>query len=82
MECLCASLTPPYTADNPLSKSAQNVINRYRLHSEGYPLSPWCEGRLRPNDYRQALLRSLSLPPYNCRVLSTVHFVQDSGMNY
>ncbi|KAJ6069163.1 hypothetical protein N7499_011050 [Penicillium canescens] len=48
-------LTPPPTVEKPLSKSTQNVVNRFRLHREGYRPGPWWEGRVRPNDYTQVL---------------------------
>lgn len=48
-------LTPPLTAERPLSKGAQNVVNRFRLHREGYRPNPWWERPLKPKDYHQVL---------------------------
>lgn len=48
-------LTPPLTAEKPLSRSAQSVVNCLRLHRASHRPRPWWESRLRPDDYTQVL---------------------------
>ncbi|KAJ6033758.1 hypothetical protein N7444_011529 [Penicillium canescens] len=48
-------LTPPPTAEKPLSRSAQSVVNCLRLHRANHRPRSWWEGRLRPDDYTQVL---------------------------
>lgn len=48
-------LTPPPTAEKPLSKSAQSVVTCLRLYRAGHRSRFWWEGRLRPDDYTEVL---------------------------
>lgn len=48
-------LTPPPTAEKPLSTEAQRVVNQLRLHRANCQLSPWWQIRLRPHIYKQVL---------------------------
>lgn len=48
-------LTPPPTVQKPLSRSAQSVINHFRLHRASHRPRFWWEGRLKPDDYTQIL---------------------------
>ncbi|KAJ6160271.1 hypothetical protein N7470_004879 [Penicillium chermesinum] len=48
-------LTPPPTAEKPLSRSARSVVDYLRLHRAGHWSRAWWERRLRPNDYMQVL---------------------------
>jgi hypothetical protein len=48
-------LTPPPTAEKPLSRSAQSVVNYLRLHRSSHRPRFWWEGRLKPEDYSQVL---------------------------
>ncbi|KAJ5285974.1 hypothetical protein N7524_001280 [Penicillium chrysogenum] len=48
-------LTPPPTAETPLSTDAQRVVKQLRLHRANRQLSPWWEIRLRPHTYKEVL---------------------------
>ncbi|KAF3006198.1 hypothetical protein E8E15_001556 [Penicillium rubens] len=48
-------LTPPYTAEKSLSRSAQSVVNYFRLHRASHRRTFWWEARLKPDDYTQVL---------------------------
>ncbi|EKV12111.1 hypothetical protein PDIG_46470 [Penicillium digitatum PHI26] len=48
-------LTPPPTVQKPLSRSAQSVVNHFRLHRASHRPRFWWEGRLKPDDYTQIL---------------------------
>lgn len=48
-------LTPPPTAEKPLSRDAQRVVKQLQLHRTNHQLTPWWETRLTPRIYKQVL---------------------------
>lgn len=49
-------LTPPLKKDKTSSRSAQRVLNCFKLHRVGHRPQFWWQHRLAFNDYREALL--------------------------
>lgn len=49
-------LTPPLTKDKAPSRSAQRVLNYFKLHRVGHRPQFWWQHRLAFNDYREVLL--------------------------
>ncbi|KAJ5595528.1 uncharacterized protein N7459_001736 [Penicillium hispanicum] len=49
------SPTPPPTKERPLSRSAQRVLNNFKLHRAGQRPQFWWQCRLALNDYTEAL---------------------------
>lgn len=48
-------LTPPPTIEKAVSRDAERVVKRLRLHLAHHELSPWWEIRLKPQSYTQVL---------------------------